>query len=110
MKGFLLLMLVFYIITLVILYIYIYIQISKNIEGPKEKERDREREGEREREMWLWLGAYDLNLSTTPSKLDTMFQQQLGFLKSMFRGDIELLYVIFVFIYIFGKCLIFVND
>ena len=81
---------------------YIYIRISKNIEGPKEKER--------ERDVVLVLGAYDLNLSTTLSKLDTMFQQQLGFLKGMFRGDIELLYVIFVFIYIFGKCLILVND
>ena len=101
MKGFLLLMLIFNIITL--LYnIYIYIRISKNIEGPKENER--------ERDVALVLGAYDLNLSTTLSKLDTMFQQQLGFLKGMFRGDIELLYVIFVFIYIFGKCLIFVND
>ena len=78
-------MLVFNIITLVIyIYIYIYIQISKNIEGPKEKER------ERERDVALVLGAYDLNLSTTLSKLDTMFQQQLGFLKGMFRGDIEL--------------------
>ena len=28
----------------------------------------------------------------------------------MFREDIESLYVLFVFIYIFGKCLIFISD
>ena len=58
----------------------------------------------------LVLGVYDLNLSTTLSKLDTMFQWHLGFLKGMFRDDIKLLLLLFVFIYIFGKYLIFVSD
>ena len=58
----------------------------------------------------LVLGAYDLNFSTTLSKLDIVLQWHLGFLKGMFREDIEPLYVLFVFIYISGKCLIFVRD
>ena len=58
----------------------------------------------------LVLSAYDLNLSTTLSKLNTMLQRHLGILKSMFREGIEPLYVLFSFSYIFGKCLIFVSD
>ena len=44
------------------------------------------------------------------SKPSTILQQHLGFLKGMFREDIEPLWVLFEFIYIFGKCLIIVSD
>ena len=67
-------MIIFHNITLVIL----YIPVSQNIKGPKEKEREREREREREStKLALVLGAYDLNLSTTLSNLDTMLQRHL---------------------------------
>ena len=65
MKGFLHSMLVFYIITPVIL----YIPVSQKIEGERERERERERE-----KLALVLDPYDLNLSTTLSKLDTVLQ------------------------------------
>jgi len=52
----------------------------------------------------LVLGASNLNFSATLSKL------AFGFLKCMFEKEIESLYMLFVFIYIFGKCLIFTSD
>ena len=58
----------------------------------------------------LVLSTYDLNLSTTLSMLDIVLQQHLGFLKGMFREDKEPLYGLFVFIYIFEKCLSFGCD
>ena len=87
MKGFLHSMLVFYIITLVIL----YIPVSQKIEGEREREREREK-------LALVLDTYDLNLSTTLSKLDIVLQRHLRFLKGMFREDIKHLYVLFVFL------------
>ena len=106
-------MLVFHVIILVILYIL----VSQNIQEQKKSRRERERGREGERvsvkksmKLTLVLGAYDLNFSTTLSKLNIVLQQHLGFLKGMFREDIEPLYVLFVFIYIFGKCLIFLRD
>ena len=63
MKGFLHSMLVFYIITPVIL----YIPVSQKIEGEREREREK---------LALVLDPYDLNLSTTLSKLDTVLQRQ----------------------------------
>ena len=66
MKGFLHSMLVFYIITPVIL----YIPVSQKI-GERERERERERE-----KLALVFDPYDLNLSTTLSKLDTVLQRQ----------------------------------
>ena len=83
MKGFLHSMLVFHVITPVIL----YIPISQKIEGVRERER-----------LALVLDPYDLNLSTTLSKLDTVLQRHLRFLKGMFREDIKHLYVLFVFL------------
>ena len=83
MKDFLHSMLVFYIITHVIL----YIPISQKIEGVRERER-----------LALVLDPYDLNLSTTLSKLDIVLQRHLRFLKGMFREDIKHLYVLFVFL------------
>ena len=69
---------------------YLYFPVSQNIE-----ERERERESMK---LALVLGAYDLNLSTRLSKLHTVLQRHLGFLKDMFREDIE-----FVFIFIFWE-------
>ena len=63
MKGFLHSMLVFYIITPVIL----YIPVSQKIEEEREREREK---------LALVLDPYDLNLSTTLSKLDTVLQRQ----------------------------------
>ena len=85
MKGFL--HLVFHVITPVIL----YIPISQVLKG-------RERERERGYEIGFDLHVYDLNLSTTLLKLDTVLRRHLGFLKGMFRKDIEPLYVFFVVI------------
>ena len=44
------------------------------------------------------------------SERESVLQLHLEFLKGMIREDIESLYVLFVFIYIFGKCLIFISD
>ena len=49
----------------------------------------------------LVLGAYDLNLSTILSKLNTMHQRHLGFLKGMFREGIKSLYVLYVLFVLF---------
>ena len=77
----------------------------------RERERERERvSAKKNMKLDLVLGAYDLNLSTTLLKLDAVPQPLLRFLKGMFREDIKPLYALFVFIYIFGKCLIFVSN
>ena len=61
---------------------FIYFNFTKYWRAKRKGERERERERERE----------SISAST------------------IFKEDIESLYVLFVFIYIFGKCLIFVSD
>ena len=87
---------------------YLYIPVSQNIEGPRERERINVRKSMK---LALVLGAYDLNLSTTLAKLDiVVLKLHMRFLKGMFRENIKPLYVLFVFIYIFEKYIIFVSD
>ena len=93
----------FYAITPII---YIF-QFHKILKG-QERERINVNKSMK---LALVLGAYDLNLSTTLTKLDiVVLQLHLRFLKSMLREDIKPLYVLFVFIYIFGKYIIIVSD
>ena len=52
---------------------YLYIPVSQNIEGQRKRERERERVNVKKSvKLALVLGAYDLNHSTTLTKLDTV--------------------------------------
>ena len=78
----------------------------------KGKERERERiSAKNSMKLALVFGLYDLNLSTTLLKLNIVLCQHLGFLKGMFREDLESLYVFFFCVYLyFWEVIIFVSD
>ena len=50
---------------------YLYIPVSQNIEGQRKRERERVNV-KKSVKLALVFGAYDLNLSTTLTKLDTV--------------------------------------
>ena len=64
----------------VIIHVILYILVSQNIEGQREREKERERVNvKKSTKLALVLDAYDLNLSTILSKLDTVLQCYLRF-------------------------------